>query len=58
MNRIGTLHALLYVAYPLYQVLFSKANHTDYELPMLLLLTAFRLVVKKVFSMVALHKDM
>ncbi|EGZ17460.1 hypothetical protein PHYSODRAFT_498376, partial [Phytophthora sojae] len=45
LNRLGTLQGFLSVAYPAYQVLFKVANHTVYELPVLLLLPAFKVVM-------------
>ncbi|EGZ19554.1 hypothetical protein PHYSODRAFT_414357, partial [Phytophthora sojae] len=46
MKQISILQAFLYVVYPFYQVLFTKTNHTNYELPVIMLLPAFRLVIK------------
>ncbi|KAF1778406.1 hypothetical protein GQ600_4277 [Phytophthora cactorum] len=57
LNRIGSLQGFMYVAYPAYQVLFSKANYTIYEIPVLLILPLFRLVVKVVFASAATHKE-
>ncbi|ETI32485.1 hypothetical protein F443_20722 [Phytophthora nicotianae P1569] len=57
LNRIGSLQGFMYVAYPAYQVLFSKAHYTIYEIPVLLLLPLFRLVIKVVFASAATHKE-
>ncbi|EGZ19577.1 hypothetical protein PHYSODRAFT_421266, partial [Phytophthora sojae] len=46
MKQISILQAFLYVVYPFYQVLFTKTNHRNYELPVIMLLPAFRLVIK------------
>lgn len=57
LNRLGTLQGFLSVAYPAYQVLFKVANHTVYELPVLLLLPAFKVVMKTIFASAAAHKE-
>ncbi|KAF1787962.1 hypothetical protein GQ600_16854 [Phytophthora cactorum] len=51
-----SLLGIVTVGYPAFQVLFDKANHTVYEIPVLLLLPAFKIVTKRVFALVASHK--
>ncbi|GMF17147.1 unnamed protein product [Phytophthora fragariaefolia] len=56
-NKIGSAQTVMYVAYPACQVLFSYANRTHYELPVLLILPVIRLVLKVVFAFAAAHKE-
>ncbi|GMF13204.1 unnamed protein product [Phytophthora lilii] len=57
MNLVSGLQAFMGTAYPAYQVLFSKANHTRYELPVLLLLPIFKLATKAILARAASHKE-
>ncbi|GMF12069.1 unnamed protein product [Phytophthora lilii] len=57
LNRIGSLQGFMTMIYPAYQVLFVKANGTNFELPVLLLLPVFKHIMKRVFSSAAAHKE-
>ncbi|GMF26385.1 unnamed protein product [Phytophthora lilii] len=57
LYKVGTVQALLFIIYPAYQVLFTKASSANYELPVLLILPTVRLVLKWVFSSAAAHKE-
>ncbi|KAK1944230.1 hypothetical protein P3T76_004142 [Phytophthora citrophthora] len=57
LNKLGTLQGFLCAAYPAYQVVFNHANHTSYELPVLLFLPLCRIVMKIIFSSAASHKE-
>ncbi|POM69317.1 Hypothetical protein PHPALM_14405 [Phytophthora palmivora] len=57
LNKLGTLQGFLSAAYPAYQVLFTKANHSNYELPVLLFLSIFKVVMKNIFTSAASHKE-
>eukprot|EP00644_Phytophthora_capsici_P012072 jgi/Phyca11/106464/e_gw1.12.310.1 len=45
-NRVGTLQAIMYLVYPAYQILFTKASQSPYEIPVLMILPIVRLVLK------------
>lgn len=51
------MQGFLCVVYPAYQILFKTANHTNYELPVLLLLSVFKVVMKAAFVSAAAHKE-
>ncbi|KAG7387122.1 hypothetical protein PHYPSEUDO_014642 [Phytophthora pseudosyringae] len=57
LKKIGSLQGFMCVGYPAYQVLFTRANQTRYELPVLLLLQVLRLVMKIFFATAAAHKE-
>ncbi|KAL3665614.1 hypothetical protein V7S43_009648 [Phytophthora oleae] len=57
LNKLGALQSLLCAAYPAYQVLFKHASHTSYELPMLLFLPLFKILMRIIFWLAASHKE-
>ncbi|GMF17158.1 unnamed protein product [Phytophthora fragariaefolia] len=57
LNNVATLEALMCAGYPVYQILFAMTNSTPYELPVILLLSVVKLVVKRVFRSAASHEE-
>ncbi|OWZ06419.1 LOW QUALITY PROTEIN: hypothetical protein PHMEG_00021328 [Phytophthora megakarya] len=57
LNRVGMVQSLMFIVYPAYQILFTKANQTPYEIPVLMILPMVRLVLKLVFASVAADKE-
>lgn len=47
----------LYGIYPVYEVLFGRAKNTSYELPVILLLPALKLLMKFAFAICAANKE-
>ncbi|KAG7387121.1 hypothetical protein PHYPSEUDO_014641 [Phytophthora pseudosyringae] len=56
-TRVGLVQALMYIVYPAYQVLFTTANHSAYEIPVLMILPIVRLVLKLMFASAAAQKE-
>ncbi|KAG6955033.1 hypothetical protein JG688_00012076 [Phytophthora aleatoria] len=50
------LIGMMSLAYPSFQVLFNKANHTVNEVPVLLLLPAFKIATKRLYALLASQK--
>jgi hypothetical protein len=57
LNNVATLETIMCAAYPGYQMLFTAANTTPYELPVILLLSVVKLVLKRVFRSAASHEE-
>ncbi|GMF26375.1 unnamed protein product [Phytophthora lilii] len=57
LNNVASLETLMCAGYPAYQVLFTKVNHTPFELPVLLMLSVIKLVMKRVFRSAATHEE-
>ncbi|EGZ19511.1 hypothetical protein PHYSODRAFT_496304, partial [Phytophthora sojae] len=57
LNNVATLETLMCAGYPLYQVLFTNVNNTPYELPVILMLSVIKLVMKRVFRSAASHEE-
>ncbi|GMF17149.1 unnamed protein product [Phytophthora fragariaefolia] len=57
LNRVGTVQSLMFIVYPIYQILFTEVSSTHYQLPVLLLLPVIRIVLKYIFASAAAHKE-
>ncbi|KAE9017872.1 hypothetical protein PF011_g6510 [Phytophthora fragariae] len=56
-NNFSTVQIVMVCIYPVYQVLFDVANHTQYELPVLLVLPLLKNVLKSVFASTILDME-
>ncbi|GMF17155.1 unnamed protein product [Phytophthora fragariaefolia] len=56
-SKVLAMNGVICVGYPAYQALFTKANHTPYELPVLLLLPVIKITMKFIFRYIAFHKE-
>ncbi|KAL3661987.1 hypothetical protein V7S43_012794 [Phytophthora oleae] len=57
LNRVGRVQAIMYIVYPAYQILFTKASQSPYEIPVLMILPIVRLALKFMFVSAAAHKE-
>jgi hypothetical protein len=57
MNNVAILQVFMLSVYPGYQLLFTAANGTPYELPVILLLSVIKLVLKRVFRSAVSHQE-
>ncbi|EEY62658.1 uncharacterized protein PITG_14437 [Phytophthora infestans T30-4] len=57
LNRVGTVQAILFIVYPAYQMLFTRATRSWYEIPVLMILPIVRLALKLMLTRAAAHKE-
>lgn len=57
MNVFSSLQGLMCAAYPAYQVLFNRVSGTYYELPVLLLLPVFKLIMRSASAFMIVNKE-